>query len=299
MKNWFTLRVAGTALVVANIVMAQGGGRGGAAASEGREGGRGDGGATAAEFDPHNISGYWELGSENKSIPAAALKPTVTKAALDKVALEDAVSLRWCKPVGLPAVMDNGRPIDIQQGKWEILMAPEANSSPRHVYFDRPHIDPRIFDPASLGDSVAHWEGDTLIVDTIGFHPTEGRLAIPGGGFRTERSHLVERYKLLKNGAVLSVSFSWTDPKVFLKPHTYEFRYTKVTGKYEPRPAVGCDPYDAERTEFVERTFTPAQKEAAEAASIEAKAAAAAKLAAAKSSATRAAAKSTASVAAN
>jgi hypothetical protein len=264
--NWFACRAAcvfiATLATLSNafFMVAQGGG--------------GRGGAMAATFDPHDISGYWELGPDGKSVPAANLAPNVTKAILDKMALQDLISFRWCRPLGLPAMMDNGRPLDIQQGRWEILMVPEANSSPRHLYFDRPHIDAKIFDPASVGDSVAHWEGDTLIVDTVGFHPRDGRMLIPGGGFRTERSHLVERYKLLKNGSVLSVTFTWTDPKVFQTPHTYEFRYTKVPGRYEPRNAVGCDPFDPERTEFVERTFTPAQKQAAEAESIEAKQAA-------------------------
>lgn len=280
-----------TAIGVAAVAMisAQGGGGRGAAGGSGAAGGRG--GGMAAAFDPHDLSGYWELGPENKSIPAADLLPTVTKAYLDKVALEDAVSLRWCRPLGMPGVMDNGRPLDIQQGRFEILITPEANASPRHLYFDRPHIDPKIFDPASVGDSIAHWEGDTLIVDTVGFHPKDGRMLIPGGGFRTENSHLVERYKLLKNGTVLSVTFTWTDPKVFRTPHTYEFRYTKAAADYEPRNGIPCDPFDAERTEFITRTFTPAQKAAAEAASIEAKAAkaAAAKAAAAKAPATKSA----------
>ena len=287
MKHLLVGRAARVGLVgvaTVAIIVAQGG-RGGAnagpAGASGGSGGRG-GNAMAPAFDPHDLSGYWELGPENKSIPAAELVPGVTKPVLDKVALDDAVSLRWCRPLGLPAVMDNGRPLDIQQGKWEILIAPEANASPRHLDFDRPHIDSNIFDPASVGDSVAHWEGDTLIVDTVGFHPKDGRMAIPGGGFRTEKSHLVERYKLLKNGTVLSATFTWTDPKVFRTPHTYEFRYTKAAAGYEPRVGIPCDPFDAERTEFITRTFTPAQKAAAEAASIEAKAAAAAKRAAAK-----------------
>jgi len=294
MKSWLASRAMRVSLIgaaaVATIAAQGGAGRGGAAigatgGSGGRGGGRGAG--MASSFDPHDISGYWELGPENKSIPAANLLPTVTKAYLDKAALEDAVSLRWCRPLGLPAVMDNGRPLDIQQGKWEVLIAPEANASPRHLYFDRPHIDSRIFDPASMGDSVAHWEGDTLIVDTLGFHPRDGRMLIPGGGFRTENSHLVERYKLLRNGTVLSVSFTWTDPRVFRTPHTYEYRYTKAAADYEPRNGIPCDPFDAERTEFITRTFTPAQKAATEAASIEAKAAAAARRAAAGASGRR------------
>ncbi len=294
MRAWLegrAIRVSLVGVAAAAIIVAQGGaGRGGrgAAGASGGSGGRGGGmaNARATAFDPHDLSGYWELGPEDKSIPAADLAPGVTKAVLDKMALEDAVSLRWCRPLGLPAVMDNGRPLDIQQGKWEILIAPEANASPRHLYFNRPHIDPNIFDPASMGDSIAHWEGETLIVDTIGFHPKDGRMLIPGGGFRTEKSHLVERYKLLKNGTVLSVTFTWTDPKVFRTPHTYEYRYTKAAAGYEPRMGIPCDPFDAERTEFIERAFTPAQKAAAEAASIEAKAAAKA-AAAAKTAAAR------------
>jgi hypothetical protein len=54
--------------------------------------------------------------------------------------------------------MDNRRLIELAAGKWEILVVPEANGSPRPLYFDRPQIDPKIFNPASMGDSVAHRE---------------------------------------------------------------------------------------------------------------------------------------------
>ena len=246
--RWLTF--SASALGIAGVLLAQ----------------RGGGMMPSGPFDPHDISGYWELGPDGRSIPAADLTPDA-KEVIKKVADEDMISYRWCRPLGMPAMMDNGRPLDMQQGRWEILMTPEANSSPRHLYLSRSqHIDPNIFDLSSIGDAVAHWEGDVLVVDTIGFHPKNGRLLIPGGGFRTENSHLVERYKLLKNGNVLSVTFTWTDPKVFRTPHTYEFRYSKVLGNYEPRPGIGCDPWDPERTEFVTRTFSPALKAKAEAA---------------------------------
>lgn len=229
--------------------------------------GRGGGGMPAAPpYGLHDISGYWELGPEGRSIPPAVLVPTVTKAMLDKMANEDLISMRWCRPLGVPAVMDNGRPLDIQQGRWEVLMTPEANSSPRHIYTNRSqHISADLFDPSSVGDSIGHWDGDTFTVDTIGFHSKNGRMMIPGGGYRTENSHLVEQYKLMKNGSILSVTFTWTDPKVFKTPHTYEFRYTRVAGKYEPHQAVGCDPWDEDRTTFVERSWSPELKQKAEA----------------------------------
>jgi hypothetical protein len=213
----------------------------------------------------HDLSGYWELVPDGRSTPQAELVPGITKATLEKVANEDVISERWCRPIGLPAMMDNGRPLEIQQGRWEIVIVAEANTAPRHIYTSRPeHINADIFDPSSIGDSIGHWEGDTLVVDTVGFHPKNGRMIIPGGGFRTESSQLVEHYKLIKNGSYLSGTFTWTDPKVYRTPHTYEFWYMRVPGKYEPHQAAACDPWDDDRTAFVERPWTPALRQQAE-----------------------------------
>lgn len=84
-----------------------------------------------------------------------------------------------------------------------------------------------------------------------GFDPNEGITAIPGVGVRTASSHLVERYRLLNNGSMLSVTFPWTDPVVDRAPHTYEFRYTRLPRDYEPRLALNCDPFDEGRTAFL------------------------------------------------
>src|SRR5436305_1494134 len=76
--------------------------------------------------------------------------------------------------------------------------------------------------------------------------------AIPGGGYRTEKSRLVERYRLMKDGALLSVTFTWTDPTVFRTPHSYEYRYHRLPATYEPRQWLLCDPYDEERAKFLD-----------------------------------------------
>jgi len=73
----------------------------------------------------------------------------------------------------LPMMMDSGA-IDIRQGPTTIFMAPESSLVPRYVYLNRKHISTEIYDPSTSGDSVGAWEGDTLVVDTIGFHPTHG-----------------------------------------------------------------------------------------------------------------------------
>lgn len=218
-------------------------------------------------FDPHNLSGYWELGPDDRSVPPAELT-AAAKAKMPEMRDADAISMLYCRPLGMPATMDPGRPLSITQGKYEVLITAPVNSQHRHLYFRDAHVDPNIYDPSSAGDSIAHWEGDTLVVDTIGFHEKNGRLLVPGGGYRTPESHVVERFKLLKNGQVLSVNTTWTDPKVFAKPHTYEFWYHRVSEPFEERFGVGCNPWDPERKELIERSFSPELKKKADAAMV-------------------------------
>jgi hypothetical protein len=199
-----------------------------------------------------DISGFWELSFDSRSVPPARLVPAVTRARIDGRAKADADAIRWCNLLGMPFVMDSGRPLDLRVGSTAIILVPENASAPRYLYLDRTtHISQDIYDPSTNGDSIARWDGDALVVDTVGFHGERGITAIPGGGYRTDTSRLAERFRLLKNGAVLSVTFTWTDPNMFREPHTYEFRYNRLPPSYEARTWAPCDPYDAERATFL------------------------------------------------
>lgn len=212
---------------------------------------RGGRGMPATPVDPHELSGYWFLSFDSRKVPPADLAPGVTKAMIEDHSKKDAHAIRWCNLLGTPFIMDPGVPLDIRLGTREMAIDANGPFAPRHIYLRDKHVSPDIFDPSTNGDSIAHWEGDTLVVDTIGFSPIHGVSAIPGGGFRTATSHLVERYQLLENGAVLSVVFTWTDPKVFRTPHTYEFRYYRLPKTYEPTVGAPCSPYDDVRASFL------------------------------------------------
>jgi hypothetical protein len=213
--------------------------------------------APAAAAVTEGISGNWELSYDSRKVPRAKLLPTVTPAKVTQHANLDAHAIRWCNLMGLPFVMDSGRPIDIREGPTAVMVVAENVPNPRYLYKDRPHISADIYDPSTLGDSIAHWEGDTLIVDTVGFYPTHGITAIPGGGYRTDKSHLVERFRLLDNGNVLSVTSTWTDKTVFASPQTYEFRYYRLPASYEPRASLPCDPYNQLRADFLGDPLQP------------------------------------------
>jgi len=74
-----------------------------------------------------------------------------------------------------------------------------------------------------LGDSVGHWEGDTLVVDTVNFRP-ENR-------FRgaSDKLHVIERFKRVDAGTILYRA-TLEDPDTFTKPWTMEFPFTATPG---------------------------------------------------------------------
>ena len=219
--------------------------------------GRGGNNQPQKPLDLHDLSGYWELSFDSERIPAADLAPGVTKEVLAAEQKKTDKAIQWCNQLGMPFLMGVSRPLDIRQGRREIVISPESSvAAARHLYLDRSeHPNPDIWDPSANGDSIAHWEGDTLVVDTTGFNPDHGMTLIPGGGYRRADAHLVEHYKLVSNGNVLDITFTWIDPKVYKTPHTYEFRYYKQSDKYEPRPAIGCNAFDAERVKFLGGTL--------------------------------------------
>ena len=69
-------------------------------------------------------------------------------------------------------------------------------------------------DPAWYGDSIGHWEGDTLVVDTIGFND---KTELPGGYRHTEALHVVERFRRVTFDH-LDYQATIEDPSVFEKP---------------------------------------------------------------------------------
>jgi hypothetical protein len=197
-----------------------------------------------------DISGFWELRFDSKKVPRASLNAKVTEEDIQAHREKDRMAIRWCNLLGVPALMEQS-PLDIRQGRIEIAIVAQAVSVARHIYTDgRSHVNPDIFDPTTNGHSIAHWDGDTLVVDTVGFAADRGITSIPGGGYKTADTHLTERYRLLNDGKQLSVTFTWDDPNVFAKPHTYEFRYYRAPKDTNARN-WSCDPFDEDRARFL------------------------------------------------
>jgi len=139
----------------------------------------------------------------------------------------------------LPMLMATSRPLNIVQGREEILIGSESERA-RFIYLDgRDHsiVKSKNYKPTGTGHSIARWEGNTLVVDTVGFAPRtcDSRFPImrtPGGGLAKETTHLDERIQVVDNGEMLSVTFTWEDPTVFSKPFRYTYKYRKIPQGY-------------------------------------------------------------------
>jgi hypothetical protein len=199
--------------------------------------------ATSLSAQQHSpISGFWVLHYDGVNIPPATLTPAA-KLHTAAVMKNDQYVRRFCDNVGTPAVMVSGPAIDVREGETETVILTAVNSTARHIYTDgRPHPAADIFDPTMNGNSIGRWVGNKLIVETVGFD-ARGILALPGGGYRSPTSRLVESFELVDDGKYLEVISTWTDPKVFAKPHTYLMRYSRAPEGYRAQdwPCVASD----------------------------------------------------------
>jgi hypothetical protein len=184
-------------------------------------------------------SGSWAAWFNN--VPKPALRPEIVKANEEIEAKEAAGNVvntmprRPDCPIGnLPMMMASSPPLNIVAARDEVLIASESGRG-RFIYTDgRPHPDVKApsYVPTGFGHSIGRWEGDTLVVDTIGFaaQVCDSRrpiMLVPGGGRAKDTTHLVERYQLTAPDT-LSVTFTWEDPTVFLKTHIYTYTYKRV-----------------------------------------------------------------------
>ena len=146
-------------------------------------------------------------------------------------------------------------------GAQQVTVSPgEIKLGPQLVHTDgRPHVDTKsaAYNPTGNGDSIGHWERDTLLVDTIGF-PSKicdtrfPVMRVTGGGRAKDTTHLTERVRLT-DPDTLQIVFRWDDPTIYLEPYRYTYNFKRV-----PKPAD--DPPQAQPTrQFLTDKYWPRQ----------------------------------------
>src|SRR6478736_9734440 len=130
-----------------------------------------------------------------------------------------------CEPPGMPTMMTMPYSLEFVFAPGKILVNQEAEMMVRHIFTDgrllptEDEIDPNYF-----GYSVGHWEGDTVVVDTVGTRA--GQRLGEAGITNSDKLKINERIYLDKdNRNLLHLDYTFTDPEVLSQPwhrnHTF------------------------------------------------------------------------------
>jgi len=210
--------------------------------------------AAAASAQPPDLTGVWApyrggRGADPKLAPPPAtplvLEPQYAgpfearrKAEADAAAKGAPIASGAvaCVPYGMPRMMSVALyPIEILPTQGQITIVAEAFSEVRRIYMNTPQLPMGDVPPGYYGRSVGRWDGDTLVVDTIGIKPTVPAYQnMP----HSDQMRISERLRLITKD-ILHDTITLDDPIVLEKPVTYTLAYRRMPG-YEMVEFV-CD----------------------------------------------------------
>lgn len=121
-----------------------------------------------------------------------------------------------CLPPGVPRILLIPFPMQIVQTPSEVIMLFEYDHFVRHISLDRREHS-RNADLTWMGDSIGHWEGDTLVVDTAGLNDRTWLDQV--GHPHSDRLHVTERIRRVSHDT-LQDDLTIDDPRAYAKPWT-------------------------------------------------------------------------------
>ncbi len=159
-----------------------------------------------------NLSGIWGprfVQSINDDPP---MRPETRARFLAQKGEDD--PLNRCEPPGIPRLMNLAFPFEIIQTDAVVYFLFEYDQHTRRVFIDGTH--PPNLDPLWLGHSVGRWEGDTLVVDTVGFN--DSTWLDMRGHLHSDALHVIERFTRSADGQSLVHEVTIDDPKMYERP---------------------------------------------------------------------------------
>jgi hypothetical protein len=171
-------------------------------------------GGSGKNPDAPPVVGSNERPAGREGAPYQEWAAKTVRESFNKRAIDDPTAL--CLPPGVPrSVMLGLFPQKIVQTPKEIVVLYEYMNTFRMIPLNAKHPDDVV--ASYMGDSVGHWEGDTLVVDVIGFND---KTWLAGTGtFHSEALHITERYTRVDRDRI-DYEVTMDDPKVFTKPWT-------------------------------------------------------------------------------
>jgi hypothetical protein len=131
-----------------------------------------------------------------------------------------------CQPLGVPGFMSQGgpNPMYFLQTPKEVWIILPSNQQVRRIYMNVPHSENPT--PSWYGESVGHYEGDTLVVDTVAL--SDKAVLDVYRTPHTDKLHVVERWRMTDGGKMMEATFTVDDPDAFNEPWSGMRRYRRA-----------------------------------------------------------------------
>ena len=197
-----------------------------------------------AQKEAPDITGSWERYGGGRGGGAAAagtipppaqqpaLKPQYAKEWQDRVQAARAAEAKGtplatnytsCLPDGMPTMMGAMFPLEILQSRGQVTVIEEAFNQVRRILLDKPQKAIDDVEPGFYGHSVGKWEGETLVVDTVGVKEDVRYQNAP----HSAQMRIKERMHLVAPN-ILWDEITIEDPVTLEKPWTFTYAYRKM-----------------------------------------------------------------------
>ena len=177
--------------------------------------------------DPHDLTGVWNMRRGYGGNSYDRQGPQLTAWGQEQFKLAKASNggeytldqtndpvITKCYPPGVPRIYLQPFPLQFVQTPKEIIILYEYDHTVRHIFADgRKHPDD--VTPTYMGDSIGRWDGDTFVVDTVGFN--DKTWLDRAGRPHSEQLHVVERFQRM-NQNDLELDITMEDSKALAKP---------------------------------------------------------------------------------
>jgi hypothetical protein len=157
--------------------------------------------------------------------PSGQTRYDSNRAALRNGSLVDQ-AVHVCLSQGLPRAMNSPYPLQIVVTPGQVTFLYEENRAYRIVRVTNQHADPKQWDPAFMGEGIARWMGDGLVIDSTNFKADAMYLDATGVPV-SEALHVTEHLRLLDGGKRLEDLLTVDDPEIFTKPWTARRVYVR------------------------------------------------------------------------
>jgi hypothetical protein len=195
----------------------------------------------AASAGSRDLSGVWQYDHYHPALFPKGTTPPFTPWGEARFKAADTLvndPNLGCLPHGVPRIMFVPLPMEIFQTPNRILIEQESLNEFRQIYMTRPHRTDA--DPSYNGDSIGHWEGNTLVIDTTNFNDVTwlDHVGLP----HSDQLHVIERVRRVDHDT-LQDDFTIEDSKAYTRPWT-------TTQVYKLHPDWELQEYVCDRNHY-------------------------------------------------